>query len=646
MFPVPAMGSANSGGETMDIFGWRGAILRVDLTTGQITRENLSEELRMNFIGGRGINSKLLFDETGPRTDPLGAENILIIGTGPINGTLAPSSGRFTVTAKSPYTGILGDANGGGDWSVELKYAGYDFLVVRGKADRPTYIFIDDGKVEVRDAQHLWGKDVWEVNRLLKKELRDDRVKVMCIGLAGENRVRFACPIVNAFHAPGRTGMGAVMGSKNLKAIAVRGSGSIRVPDPEKYLETIENIYKTLYEQYNFRTMSEIGTSCLIHDFNVRSCLAVKNNQINVLPEEVISPVYGEVFLKKYKFTEHACFGCPTHCSHFASSNEIEKGRRPEGGSILALGPTVGIFDFPFVMKAANLCTQYGLDTVSTGDVIGSAMEWYQEGIIDKKDTDGIELEWGNQKVVLDLIDKIARKDGFGALLAEGAILASKEIGKGAEWFVPHVKGLEKTTSRVDLNIGTLLSHCTDTRGMDHLRGAGSRAGAVKGKQFSPDSYDPERAGTVIFTEDICTGADILELCKFNTRWWIFDNGGGLEMMAELLSVTTGVNFSEKDLKSVCERIYNIERAYLVREGIRREDDLPPPRYIESPVPSGPRKGWKVDLVKFEKVLDEYYKLRGWDVNTGVPTREKLEELELSYVADELEKSGAYGKGA
>jgi aldehyde:ferredoxin oxidoreductase len=630
----------------MDVFGWRGTILRVNLTQESITKEPLSEELRVNFVGGRGVNSKILFDETGPQTDPLGAENILIIGTGPVTGTLSPSSGRFTVTAKSPYTGILGDANGGGDWAAELKYAGYDHIVVEGKTDQPVYVFIDDEKVEMRDARHLWGKDVWEVNRSLKKELEGERVKVMSIGLAGENMVRFACPIVNAFHAPGRTGMGAVMGSKNLKAIAVRGSGPINVPNPKKYLEVIERIYGELYQQYNFPIMAEIGTSCLIHDFNVRSCLSVRNNQINVLPEEVISPLYGEVFLRNYGFREHACFGCPTHCSHFSSSeegsHEIERGRRPEGGSILALGPNLGIFSYPFVMKASNLCTSYGLDTVSTGDAISAAMEWYQEGIIDKKDTDGLELRWGNQRVVLDLIDKIARKDGIGALLAEGPVLAAQEIGKGAEWFVPHIKGLEKTTSRVDLNIGTLLSHCTDTRGMDHLRGAGSRAGAVKGRQFRPDSYDPERAGTIIFTENICSGADMLEICKFNTRWWIFDDGGGLDMMAELLRVTTGIDFSEKDLQSACERVYNIERAYLVREGIRREDDLPPPRYMEYPVPSGPRKGWRVELKKFEKLLDEYYRLRGWVVDTGVPTRKRLEELNLQYVADELDKYGAY----
>lgn len=627
--------------------GWAGTILRVDLSTGKIVKQPLTEDLVHNFVGGRGINSKILYDETGRDTDPLGPENRLIVGTGPLTGTLGPSAARFTVTTKSPLTGILGDGNGGGDFAAELKFAGYDHIVFQGKAHHPVYLWIDDDQVQLRDASHLWGKDTWETEETLRDELGDRDVKTLCIGQAGENLVKFACPVASEDRTPGRTGTGAVMGSKKLKAIAVRGSKSVNVAEPGRYREVVEKWYKALREQYIFPQFSDIGTSYLVRDCNKFSIIGVKNLQQTEWPDDKLEELYAENFLRKYKSKDWSCFACPTHCGHFTTVEEGPyagvKGRRPEGGGLLDFGPTLGITYFPFTFKADNLCDKYGMDVISAGDTIASAMEWFQRGLITGKDTDGLELEWGNQEVVLKLIEKIVKREGFGNILAEGPVKAAQKIGKGADFYTPHVKGMTKSLTRWDWNVAPMLCHATGTRGMDHLRGLGKTVGHDLGTAVSiMGDYGPAAADAAIDSQNVCTSADLLEMCKFNTQWMIFDKGGDVKMMAELLSAITGIDFSTERLSQAAERVFSLEKAYLIRQGIRRKDDTPPRRYIEDPVATGPYKGWKTDVQKFEKLKDVYYDKRGWDKKTGAPTKERLEQLGLKSVADDLDKAGVY----
>lgn len=623
-------------------YGWAGTILRVDLSTGKIVKQRLSEDLAYNFVGGRGINSKILYDETDPQTDPLSPANRLIVGTGPVTGTLGPSAGRFTVTAKSPLTGILGDGNGGGEFAAELKFAGYDHIVFQGRAPEPVYLWIDDEQVQIRKARHLWGKNTWETEEILRKELGDNEIKTLCIGPGGENLVKFACLITSDDRAPARTGTGAVAGSKNLKAIAVRGSRSVKLANPSRYREVIGQLYKALHEQPLFPWFSDIGTAHLPQAANKAGTISIKNLQENQWPDEVVGELYGENFLRRHEAKNWSCFACPTHCNHFITIKDGPytglKGKRPEG--VNSFGAPLGVTSFPFTLNAWNLSNQYGLDVKSTAEGIGAAMEWFQRGIITGEDTDGLELEWGNHEVILKLIDKIAMREGFGDILAEGPVKAAQKIGKGAEFYVPHVKGLTQNLIRVDRSPISLLGHCVNTRGMDHLRGTVATAHLADMKEDM--LYGSVAVDWVIHYQDVCTGADLAEICKFNTEWMIFTKGGGVEMMAEILSAITGVDFSEEHLRLAAERVFNIEKAYLVREGLRRKDDNPPRRYVEEPFASGPYKGQKTDLEKYGKLLDVYYEKRGWDKATGAPTRDKLEQLGLNYVADDLDKVGVY----
>ncbi|MFC1593287.1 aldehyde ferredoxin oxidoreductase family protein, partial [Candidatus Omnitrophota bacterium] len=565
-------------------YGWMGTILRVNLSERRIVKEPLTEDLAHKFVGGRGINSKILYDETGPHTKPLGPDNRLIIGAGPVTGTIGPSAARFTVTAKSPLTGILGDASGGGFFIPELKFAGYDHIVIQGKAESPVYLWINDDEVEIRDASHIWGRNTWDIEEAIRKELGDRNIKTLCIGQAGEHMVRTACTIGTGDRAPGKTGTGAVMGSKNLKAIAIRGSKSVKVAHPEKYKEIVRKWYEEAPQQGFYPTVHKIGTSYLVKAINESYTLGVRNVQELHLPEEKVGVLYGENFVPKYGIKSQSCFACPISCSEFLLVKEGpyagEKGRMPEGGSLIGLGPLIGVSDdFPFVLKVTNLCNQYGLDSGRTAASISAAMEWFQRGIITREDSDELELKWGDQQVIVELLRKIAYREGFGDILAEGALNAAQKIGKGAEKYVLHSKKMPLSTSRRVDSLGSVLAQSTATRGFDHLRGLPTGnitylTGEVV--EIKGTSYDPLWAKAVQHTRRMNTASDMLEICKFNTEWEIFDRDCGVARMAELLAATTGLDFSEEWLTQATDRVYCIEKSYNAREGIRREDDSPP----------------------------------------------------------------------
>ncbi|RLA89794.1 MAG: aldehyde ferredoxin oxidoreductase, partial [Deltaproteobacteria bacterium] len=411
-------------------YGWAGKIIELDLTSKKILVKPLSRDLAERFVGGRGINMKFLFDEIKPNTDPLGPENVLIFGTGPLTGTIVGS--RTQVSTKAPMTGFLGDSNSGGHWGAELKFAGYDHIIIKGRSEKPVYLFIDDDEIEIRDASHLWGKNIWEVTDIIRDEESDSEIQVLGIGLAGENLVRFAA-IMNTFsRANGRTGVGAVMGSKRLKCIAVRGTKGVSIADPERFLNHIKEIYQKATTSPMFDHYPVYGTPILTDMKAELGNLPVKNwSDITI---EGVENVTGKALVEKYAQKNRACYGCFYHCDHFFMVKEGKYqgviGPGLEYESVNGLGPRIGNTDFPTILHGINIVNDYGLDVVSTGGSIALAMDLYERGIITEKDTGGIPIRWGDGDVIIDLIHKIAKREGFGDLLAEGPYYMAKKIGK------------------------------------------------------------------------------------------------------------------------------------------------------------------------------------------------------------------------
>ena len=640
------------------MYGWN-YILRVNLSNGRIYKEEIKKELALNFIGGRGINVKLLYDEVRPGIDPLGPDNKLILGVSPLTGIL-PGFTRFNATAKSPLTGILGDSNAGGQWAAEFRFAGYNHIVIEGASEKPVYIWIHDDHVEIRDAAYLWGKNVWETTELIREELGDEEIKVVAIGQAGENLVKYACLIADFARAAGRCGLGAVAGSKKLKAIAVRGTKGVKIAHPNQFEELWERWYECIKSinmgglDYNI-----YGTPAITVPMHNGGFYPVKNFQSTQLTEEELENVSGETFVERYVVKSKACFPCLVHCAHYYRVAEGPyagtAGEGLEFETINCFGPRCGNTYLPAILLANNLVNQYGLDVVETGAAIALAMHLYQEGLLDEEKTGGLKLEWGDHEVIIELIHLIAKREGIGNILAEGVVNIGKYI-KGAEKYVIHSKGLSPVAWDCRAAKGVALGFATSTRGCDHLRGLWSISGykaklteglpdpsgliPLKGKILIPNEYaSEEKSRANIFLQHICAIRDMVEICTmhFASSWlqppWPKD-------IAEALTIVTGVKFDEKDLFVCAERLWNLERAFNVREGITRKDDTFSPRYFEEPVPDGPYKGEVLHKEKFDEMLDKYYELRGWDVETGIPTRRKLEELGLKYVADELENLG------
>ena len=631
--------------------GYAGAILRIELAKGKVKKQPLNEEMVKKFVGGRGINSKILYDETEPGMDAFSPDNPLIFGTGPLNGTLSPSSGRWTVTSKSPLTGILGDANAGGNFGPELKFAGYDHLVIKGKAKKPVYLFIDDDEVQIRKADHLWGKDTWETDRIIKDEIGDREIQIAYIGPAGENLVRIACVMSNLTRAAGKTGQGAVMGSKNLKAIAIRGTKDISVAHPKNFIRAVKKAREAIMsDELNYNSLRKLGTTVLVNLLNSTGTFGYKNIQDGYM--EDADKISGETMLEKYVVRHKACFGCIIGCGRVCVVNEGEYkgvyGEKMEYATLQSFGGCCANSNLASIVYENKLCNKYGLDTIRTGVAIAWAMECYQRGIITTKDTGGIKLDWGDHHVIDDLIEKIARREGFGDLLADGSVIAAKRLGKGLKYAL-HMKGNPQKGNDMRSRMGGALCFFTSTRGADHLRGMPliEQYGLYPMETYQElygisemgdMSSRVGKAPLVIWNENLCAVADALEICKFPTAWLEIFKGLKFKEFAELFTAATGIKATEKDMMKVGERIYNLERAYNIREGITRKDEENLPfRWTEEPLPSGPYKGAVINPLEFRKMYDEYYTLRGWEVSTGLPTKEKLEELDLKDVVAELE---------
>lgn len=617
------------------MFGFMGKILRVNLTNGRITEEPLPERETRMFLGGSGLATKYLIEELAPGVDPLGPENKLIYMTGPLTGTASPSSGRFSAVAKSPLTGLWGQSNSGGRWGPDLKRSGFDGIIIEGQAPQPVYLVIDNGKAVLKEAEGLWGLDVMATTEWIKQKL-GERFNVACIGTAGENLVRYACIMNDSHRTLGRCGLGAVMGSKRLKAIAVSGNQKIKVADEGAFDEAVSTARDFVNESLLKMTLEVYGTVMVIDLVNVKGGLPTRNWQTGVCSytEKINGPAIIERMLKGRK----ACFACPIACGRVVEVDSQEygcKGEGPEYESVGVFGPMCDVDDLEAIAYASILCNDYGLDTISTGSTIAFAMECYEKGILTRAETEGLEIRFGDAQAMIQLIHKIAKREGVGELLAEGTKRASEKLGRGSESFAMHVKGLELPCYECRAAKITGLAFATANRGGDHI------TAYVQGPTYldipfliveestieDPLVENPAEAKVVKDLEDALTVFDAVGACKFM----------GMALMAEdvvpMIAHATGWDFDVDEFRKSGERIYNLARCYNVREGATRADDTLPKRLLEEPLPEGPAEGLYLDL---EPLLDAYYEFRGWDKETGKPTAEKLQELGLEGLVEKI----------
>jgi aldehyde:ferredoxin oxidoreductase len=610
--------------------GWMGKILRVNLTTGGITNEPLDDGLARKYVGGKGFSIKVLYDELDPGIDPLGPENKLIFSAGPACGTIIPASQRWTVSAKSPLTGLIGDANCGGSFGAGLKYAGYDMLIVEGKSEKPVYLLIDSRGVQIRDASHIWGRTTTETERIIKRETGDPDIHISSIGTAGDNQVRFAA-INNDNRTAGRTGMGAVMGSKGLKAIAAGGDMGVRVADPGG----VEKVSREMYVNWKnnetrLKALREYGAGVDVgRIYNRLGIIQAKNYREGLYEpyNAVAERLKDELWLKP-----RACFSCPVACGHvYVVTKGPYRGTFGDGlyGSSIWYTSRFANPDAELMCKLTALSDQYGMDEADLSGVISWLMECYDLGIITAGDLDGIKMEWGNAEAILKITEKIALREGVGALLAEGAKKASEVIGRGSEKYVMHVKGmyLDSRDPRGSKSWG--FGYAVGSRGPDHCR------------HLVPDLADGEarfeeegRGKKHKWYEDLRAFQNTLEICQFVCDPRDYDWTGA---MAEMFRSVTGENMKPEQVLTVGERITNLDRAFNVREGLTRKDDSLPERFLKESLPEGDSKGHVVNL---DLMLDEYYEARGWDGESGFPSKEKLKALGLDEAANELESMG------
>ncbi len=618
------------------MYSYGGAVLRVNLTTGTVERHATEAHLARAFLGGRGLNIKRLWDELPAHTDGLSPRNVLAIGVGPLVGTLFPGGARFNISAMSPQTGILGDANAGGFFAPELKYAGYDQVVITGRAARPVYLWIRDDVVELRDARGLWGLDTWQATAAIRQELGSPDVQVATIGQGAENGARFAGVFANLNRPAARTGMGTVMASKNLKAVAVRGTRLIPAADMPRFVEIIERLDGLIYSHPEYEVRRRLGTTKLVKALNSIAGLPTRHFQQDCpIDADAVS---GEAIEARYKVKSKACFACTIPCSRYLRVEDPRfpglKLEGPEYEPLAGFTARVGNEDLAFALHCVELANRYGLDAIALSEVIAWAMECRQRGLLSDVEAGGLDLSWGNQEAIEALIHQVARREGLGDLLADGVRAAADKLGRGAE-LAMHSKGLELFQADVRTIKAYGLGNAVASRGADHLRSepwfefSNDPQEGIRRYGIAETAYRLAYKGkglVVKHFEEMAAISDALGVCK-NT----YNNMEVLswEATAELLQAATGWDFSGEEVRRIGERIVNLERLFIAREGITRRDDTLPRRFLEEPMPAGHGES-SGSVLELEPMLDEYYRARGWDVETGLPTPEKLAELGLS----------------
>ena len=636
------------------MFSLGGKVAWINLSNNRIKIE--STEKYKKFIGGRGVGSYLVFKEVPEAAHPLSPENIVTFNTGPLTGTLAPSSGRINISTKNVATHGISFANAGGHFAPEMKYAGFDHLVIQGRAEKPIYLFIHDDKIEIRSAKHIWGKDTWETEASIMQELADDKIHVAAIGQAGENLVTMACIMFDRARAAGWGGCGAVMGSKNLKAVVVRGKGSLQVYNPNRFVNYSKLLWKRLLGSNTIQLFHKYGNLGTSGAGGIDGTLAqsVKNMEDEVWEAEKTLKVREIIFKEKYEVRKLANFVCPINCSCFYHVNEGKfAGQKLEAlktNVYRAFGTNIDLPSREYILMANEMADRYGMNCDSLSAVVAWAIDVYQKGLIGKDITDGLDLHWGDGDLQLKLFKLIAYRKGFGDILAQGVYRASQIIGRGTEKYAMHVKGHGMCEQAIRSHKGWALGIMTSTTGGGHLAGAPN----TEQKRISPEEsmrlFDISTAGEptvyegkgklVAWFEKYKIIADMAGLCSFTT-YWIDTSLIGPDDFAKLISLATGWKLEGEDLLNLGESIYNIEKAFnTLHAGFTRKDDRPPYKLTEIPVSSGEFAGEKLLPEKWEKMLDDYYVAHGWDIVTGWQPRECLLKFGLNDVKERLEKAG------
>jgi aldehyde:ferredoxin oxidoreductase len=633
--------------------GYAGHYLEVDLTKGVVHKKEMEKEWARLYLGGTGVSSKILWERTTVETDPLSPDNVLIVGTGPLTGAMFSPSGRMMFASRGPLTGVWAESHVGGFMGPEMKYAGFDFVIITGRSKKPVYLFMRDGKADLLDASHLWGQETDKTTMMIREDHKDPSIETAVIGPAGENQVLYGAIIVDFYRAAGRAGLGTVMGSKNLKGIAASGSLGLEAHDMEKYLEAnaleMEKLKDPIWKD-SLASLRKYGTTDLVAIINEIGRLPTKNHWTGFYEHaEDIGP---EIIAEKYRIAQEACHGCTVGCKYVIRVKGGDYPTDPVGGpeyeTLMAFGSNCLNNDVESVFHLGKRCDLLGLDTISCGKTIGFAMELYEKGILTKKDTDGLELTWGNAAAQVELVEKIAKREGIGKILANGTRKAAEQIGGDAWKYAIHVKGLEASGQdpRAHQSIG--LTYATNVRGADHLRSiscieelgypkiAADRFGADKAEAIL-EIMSPKHKGEVVWdVEDLYALVDSAVICKYTTMWppvFYFDT------FVNVIPSLTGMEEwgDAKYVRTAGQRISHLRRAFNHRVGITRKEETLPPRLLSDPMPTGPSKGGLPDL---DEMLDEYYEFRGCDRETGYPMESKLKELQLDFVIDELKPKG------
>ncbi|MDY7027077.1 MAG: aldehyde ferredoxin oxidoreductase family protein [Spirochaetota bacterium] len=602
------------------MYGWTGQILRVDLGSGEIRKEALNKQWAEDYLGARGLGTRYFVEEVSPGVEPLSSDNNLIFATGATTGSLGTSTGRFEVVTKGPLTGTIAGSNSGGLFGPELKFAGYDMIIFTGVSKKPVYLYINDDQVELRDAAHVWGKDTFDATDTIVQETNPD-VKVACIGPGGENLARIACIINDKDRATGRSGVGAVMGFKKLKAVAVVGSGAVRPADPEAIREAALRIRKQLADHpVTGEGLPLLGTPILVNIINQTGAYPTRNFQEAVFEGAEITS--GEYMREHQLVKNKGCFGCTIACGRVTKSTKAgfeSYGEGPEYETAWAFGAQCGVSDMEAIIKANNLCNLYGLDTISAGSTVGCAMELFEKGYLPEKDV-GIPIPFGDANAIVKLTDMMGKAEGFGKLMTEGSYRMAEKYGHPE--LSMSVKKQEMPAYDPRGVQGMSLEYSTSNRGGCHVRGY-LISPEVLGipQKLDPQEIKDKEVWLKIF-QDLTAAVDSAGICLFTT----FGLGG--KEVAEQLTALTGVAYDEARVMQVGERIYNLEKLFNLKAGFTKDDDMLPPRLLNDPIPAGPMKG---KVARAPEMLPKYYNVRGWDEN-GVPSKEKLKELGLNSI--------------
>jgi len=593
--------------------GYTGKVLRINLTEGKISIEPLNMDLAKKYLSGRGLAGKMFYDEVAADVDALSPENTMYIATGLLTGTNAPTSGRFMVVTKSPLNGCIASSNSGGYWGAQLKFAGYDMAIFEGKAAKPVYIAITDDKVEIKDASHLWGKDVYATTETLKTEFGDDKAKVLTIGPAGETLSLNAAIMNDLFRAAGRSGVGAVMGSKNLKAVIVRGTGKVVNANPDQMKNVLKAALGKIKENgVTGQGLPGYGTAILVNIINESGIFPVNNFQESYDPN--VESVSGETMTANHLVKKEACYRCPIACGRY-NRWEGGEGAGPEYEAVWSFGPDCGIHDYDAIHVANDLCNKLGMDSISAGTTIATAMELFQRGYIKPEELEGISLEWGNVHGMVEWTRKMAYGEGFGAKLAQGSYRLAESYG--------HPE-LSMTVKKLDIPAydprgiqGHGLQYATNNRGGCHVRGY-MVSPEILGlpEKLDKDSLEGKTTWVKIF-QDLTGVIDSVGMCLFTSF------ALGLSDYTAIVNAVTGFNYTDEELLECGERIWNVEKLQNLRVGMTTADDTLPPRLLHDKIVAGPSKG---SVHRLPELLPAYYAERGWD-EAGVPTPERLKKL-------------------